>query len=59
MLYVYFSYIGYMIILLTFSRITRNLKQAGNADKIVVVVGTVTNDLRYVGCIFTLLQRPT
>ena len=30
------------------SRITRNLKQAGNADKIVVVVGTVTNDLRCV-----------
>ncbi|XP_023339895.1 60S ribosomal protein L18 [Eurytemora carolleeae] len=31
---------------MSIARITRNLKQAGNADKIVVVVGTVTNDLR-------------
>merc|ERR1711872_212495 len=31
---------------LSLARITRNVKRAGNADKIVVVVGTVTNDLR-------------
>ena len=29
-----------------FLRIARNLAQKGNEDKMVVVVGTVTNDLR-------------
>ena len=31
---------------LSISRLVRNMKKAGNADKIAVVVGTVTNDLR-------------
>ena len=31
---------------LSIARLVRNLKKAGNADKIAVVVGTVTNDLR-------------
>merc|ERR1712062_608331 len=31
---------------LSIARLVRNMKKAGNADKIAVVVGTVTNDLR-------------
>merc|ERR1712198_372937 len=31
---------------LSIARLARNLKKDGNADKIAVVVGTVTNDLR-------------
>jgi len=31
---------------MSLARITRHVKKPGNADKIVVVVGTVTNDLR-------------
>jgi len=31
---------------MSLARICRNMKQDGNQDKIVVVVGTVTNDLR-------------
>merc|ERR1712193_32126 len=31
---------------LSISRLVRNMKKAGNAEKIAVVVGTVTNDLR-------------
>merc|ERR1712045_829153 len=31
---------------LSISRLVRNMKKAGNADKIAVVVGTVTNDIR-------------
>merc|ERR1711862_949815 len=31
---------------LSISRLARNMKKAGNADKVAVVVGTVTNDIR-------------
>merc|ERR1712025_360614 len=31
---------------LSIARLVRNMKKAGNADKVAVVVGTVTNDLR-------------
>merc|ERR1711893_75206 len=31
---------------LSIARLARNMKKAGNADKIAVVVGTITNDLR-------------
>ena len=31
---------------LSISRLVRNMKKAGNAEKIAVVVGTVTNDIR-------------
>merc|ERR1712010_250157 len=31
---------------LSIARLIRNMKKAGNADKVAVVVGTVTNDLR-------------
>merc|ERR1711911_430998 len=31
---------------LSIARVVRNMKKAGNADKVAVVVGTVTNDLR-------------
>merc|ERR1712029_1228979 len=31
---------------LSIARLTRNLKKDGNANKIAVVVGTVTNDIR-------------
>merc|ERR1712102_176804 len=31
---------------LSIARLVRNMKKAGNADKIAVVVGTVTNDIR-------------
>ncbi len=32
-----------------FLRLVRNMKLAGNAEKVAVVVGTITNDLRLVG----------
>lgn len=31
---------------LSIARVVRNVRQAGNADKIIVCVGTITNDLR-------------
>ena len=31
---------------LSISRLARNMKKAGNADKVAVVVGTITNDIR-------------
>ena len=32
---------------LSIARLARNMKKAGNADKIAVCVGTITNDIRY------------
>ena len=34
------------ILILCVARVVRNVRQAGNADKIIVCVGTITNDLR-------------
>jgi hypothetical protein len=43
----YCHYRVYHIIFCLFSsRLVRNMKLAGNANKIAVVVGTITNDLR-------------